>query len=613
MNRLHARSVLFTAGGTLALLLLAWAQVAGHVSSHGQFALLLVGVVLVVVGLGGIGEKDSTQRSQRSEERKVIKIKNFDSVPLLLCLFALSFLAFLLRVWNLETGVRVLVDELAFTQAILRFEGDAFVRLFEPISSIGGFPHVYPYLQTHVVGLLGHNFTGLRAASAVAGALMIPGVYLLGKTLFDRQSGLMAAALLATLPPHLHFSRLALTETAGACCGLWALALLAGGMTANRRLDWALGGALLGMTHYFHESGRLLFTPLVVMWLGGWWLLRRPAERGRDLLVAGLTAALVAMPVYAGIYGAGGGAAIRLADNSTGLGADYWWALLAGGDFSTHLREHILKPLLAYTHARDESLFYMGETALVLPLLVPLFLLGAAYALYHWRRPGSWLLVLWLLAVSAGNSLLIVSVQTPRYAVVFPALALLLALGLRGLAEMGEKISSVLQRSQGGEARAGFKMIGFAISLAALMFLTFYQADYYFNTHLPLYDQQFRAALAYPDGQDAVLRARDFPAGTQLHLISQQPIAPDYVHGLLSFIRPDLALTIMPPEALTEAYLDALPRGVDHAFFLEAYDIASLDRLRARMPLQVAQYSPYDLTLEQQFVLYYVPTTEQPV
>ncbi len=598
MNRLHIRPALLTAGGTLALVLLARAQVVGGVSAHGQFALLVVGVVLLVVGLGS---PKALREAAGMQGRKVFN--DFHSASLPLCLFALSLFAFLLRVWNLETGVRVLVDELAFTQAILRFEGDPFVRLFEPISSIGGFPHLYPYLQTHVVGLLGHNFTGLRAASAVAGALMIPGVYLLGRTLFDRKTGLMAAALLATLPPHLHFSRLALTETAGACCGLWALALLARGMMANRRLDWALGGVLLGITHFFHESGRLLFTPLVVVWLGGWWLLHRPAGRGRGLLVAGVAAALVALPVYAGIYGAGGGAAIRLADNSTGLGADYWRALLAGGDFGTHLREYILKPLLAYTHARDDSLFYMGETALVLPLLVPLFLLGVAYALYHWHRPGSWLPVLWLLAVSAGNSLLIVSVQTPRYAVAFPALALLLALGLRGLTGVGEK----------PEAHRSFKMIRFTIRLSALMFLVFYQADYYFNIHLPLYDQQFRAVLAYPDGQDAVLRARDFPAGTQLHLISQQPIAPDYVHGLLSFIRPDLALTIMPPDALTEAYLDTLPRGVDHAFFLEAYDIASLDRLRARMPLQVARYSPYDLTLEQQFVLYYVPTTEQPV
>ncbi len=588
--------ILLTAAGTLALTALALAQFGWPISlsSHLQFGLLVAGLVLLVFGLGDRGQVASD--SMQSEAG--FHILGF--APATLALLVLTLGAFLLRLWQLETSVRVLVDELALTQAVLRFEADAYVRLMEPISSIGGFAHFYPYVQMHAVNLLGHNFTGLRAASALLGALTIPGLYLLARALFNRPLAWVAALLLVTLPPHLHFSRLGLTEVAGVCCGVWALACLSRGMIDNRRLDWALGGVLLGLTHYFHESGRLLFTLLVILWIGGWWLACKPSGRVEGFRVAALAAALAALPVYAGIYGAGGAAAIRLADHTTGLSSDYWRVLFASGDFSTHIHEHILKPLLAYTHARDESLFYMGESALVLPLLVPLFILGLGYALYRWRKAGTVLVLLWLLAVTLGNSLLIVSVQTPRYVVALPAVALLLALG----------ISLV---SRGALALVGIQHPGARVVVMGTLALAcaWFQADYYFHTHLPLYDRQFRAVILHPDGQDAVLRAQAFLSGTHLHMVSQLAPAPDYVHGLLSFTRPDLLLTILTPDQFTDAYLEALPMGISHAFFLEAYDIASLDRLRARLPVQAGRYSPYDLPLEKQFVLYYVPARSQ--
>ena len=67
--------------------------------------------------------------------------------------------------------------------------------------------------------------------------------------------------------------------------------------------------------------------------------------------------------------------------------------------------------------------------ALVLPYAVPALLLGVVFAAWRWRTPGV-LPLIWLLGTSAGNALLVESAVTARYVAAFPALALLIALGI---------------------------------------------------------------------------------------------------------------------------------------------------------------------------------------
>src|SRR2546423_8067693 len=54
---------------------------------------------------------------------------------------------------------------------------------------------------------LGHGEAWLRALAAVAGALAIPAIYFLGRELWGRGAGLMAALLLALNAYHIRYSQ----------------------------------------------------------------------------------------------------------------------------------------------------------------------------------------------------------------------------------------------------------------------------------------------------------------------------------------------------------------------------------------------------------------------
>ncbi len=528
-----------------------------------------MGVALVVLGLAG---RDFALPDPRWRE--------------ILLLLALTGLALGLRFWQLDQHLRFFVDELSFSNAILDLRANSTLEILRPISSVAAFPYLYPFLQLQGVSLFGRNFVGLRAASAVIGALGIPALYLLAKTLFDRKTALIAALLLATFPPHLHFSRLGLNNIADPLFGTLALAFLARGLMRQRPLDYALGGALLGLTHYFYEGGRLLFTPLAVLWLLGALLIWRTPRR--YLLIAVLATLIVALPVYTTLLGVHSSLAARMVEQNAGLSLGYWQSVLASGDFGPHLRDHLAPALLVYTHLPDPTSYYAGDTPLLLVWVVPAFLLGLAYALWRWRSPGPLLLILWLLSVSLGNNLLVDSSASTRFVLVFPALMLLAAVGIR--------CTLPLIWPEGRWQPLLMAVLVIALALT--------QAGYYFEVHLPLYEQQ-RASWPHRDAQDAVLRSLDFPAGTAIHIISAVPPDPNFLAGVLRFMRDDLTVDTVASDEFTADTIAGLQTGIDHAFFIEPDDTATLRLLRNYFTLSPPQASPYDLPADYQFVLYY--------
>jgi 4-amino-4-deoxy-L-arabinose transferase-like glycosyltransferase len=505
---------------------------------------------------------------------------------------AIMLLAIGLRLWQLNISIHFLVDELSFTTGILNIRARDTTEILLPMEGTAAFPYIFAYWQSKGVEVLGRNLAGLRVASAVIGTLTIPALYGLAKALFDGKTALLAAFLLAVFPPHLHFSRIGLTEIASCLFGTLALAFLARGIISNRRLDYVIGGAMLGMTQYFHEGGRLLFTPLAVAWVIALFILWRPRARAhfRDLIMAGLAAVIVALPIYYTLVARGLPLGARISAPNITLDSEYWRNMFASGDFSQHIRLHILDSLLVYVHQQDRTFFYNGQTGLVLLYLVPVLLLGVAFALWRWRAPGPCLLILWVLATSAGNSFLTETVTVPRYVVVFPALVLLVALGIRYTLLL---ILPGLQRAQ-------WLIAGGLAAVFAVL-----QVHYYFNEHLPIYNFAARDALPHRDGQDAILRSVKFPPGTQIHFISDSPPNGHYTLGLMSFLTDDLTVEIITTEEFTPTYVNNLNLDVDHAFYVdEATGVFSL-LLRGLFDVEAPVYGPFDLPHSQQFILYY--------
>jgi hypothetical protein len=550
-----------------------------NLSTDAQFLLLILGGALLALGLGGARWP---QRIPHPDRRA------------LLLLALITGLGVFLRFWQLQDGLRLFIDELNFAAVVLGVLNKPNTPLLEPMSSIAAFPYIYAYWQAHTVELFGRNLIGLRAASAIVGALTIPALYLLGRTLLDRPTALIGALLLATFPPHLHFSRLGLNNIADPLFGTLALAFAARGLVHGRRLDYAAGGVFLGLTHYFYEGGRLLYTPLAALWLVGLvWLWR---GRWRDLIPLGAAALIVALPIYYTLLVIERPLAARMIENQTALPGVYWQDVVTDtSSLITHLELRVIHPLRLYLQAAEGSLFYAGQNAFLLPALVPLFFLGLGALLARLRRPGPLLLLLWLLAATLGNSLLVAADHAPRYVVVFPALILLVAWGLR--ATWG------LLWPSGRLPR-----LSAALLAALALTLALFQAHYYFTEHLPAYNQQYRRSWPHRDGQDAVFRSLHFPQGTAVHIISAIPPDPNYTNGVLRFMRDDLRFESIRPSQVDRAYIARLEPGIDHAFFIEPGFDGLVKFLGVYFYLLPPQNSPYaDLPAYQQFPLYYAP------
>ncbi|MBI5671116.1 MAG: glycosyltransferase family 39 protein [Chloroflexi bacterium] len=555
-----------------------------------QFILLCLGVALVVAGLG----LTPCQIERAVGTRQIVSLRWrwYEIAAVVL----VTLLALGLRVWRLEDLVHKFIDEIHFSTAVAGLlSGTGSSKLLSPFAGITAFPWLYPYWQAEIAAVHGRNLESLRLVSAALGTLTVPATYFLARTLFDRTTAVMAALLLATFPPHLHFSRIGLNNVADPLFGTLALAFLARGIKTGRRLDYALAGAMLGLTQYFYEGGRLLFPPLVVGWLVFLWILGRgePAVRPyspqghtsvrRNLAALALAALLVGLPVYTTLLAERKPVMPRM--ETVAVGGSYYWRVVTQGTPQT-LEQHLTRPFLVYVHQVETGLFYGGDQPLILEMLVPVFLLGVFGLLWRGRQMGI-VVLLWVLLTSAGNMLMTESAIFARYVVAFPALALLLALGVRYTLPL---------------LRPGWRgWPPVMVALAAVM--AFAQMRYYFGHHLEVYNRQLRPGF---DSEDPIFRAAHFPPGTHVHIISNSTLGQQYLSGIVGYLNSGLVLDVRTPLETSREYLASLIRGVDHAFFVEPTDAGTLTLLQEQFRLGVPHFSPFNVPRDRQLVLFYV-------
>lgn len=605
------------------------------VSPHIQMVLLVTGLALVVWGLRG-----RVAPVYGAEDEKADSGGRWRGMALL---GAILLLAFGLRYWQLGTAVRYLVDEMNTVPEVIAFQYPEYpVKLLTQMSGISPFPWVFAYGQWAGTLFLGDTLEGMRLASTFTGTFTVLALYVLARSLFDRTTALMAALLLATFPPHLHFSRLALLNIADPLFGTFALAFLARGLVQQRRVDYALGGVFLGLTQYFYNGGRLFYLPLALVWVGLLIVLtpRAPVPEGTKTTLPGSLARVVqrlrgirvnwgglgvallallisAAPIYYTALATGQPVIGRM--EASGLGPDYWRGLIADGRYDEYLYR-LGRAFRFYMQNPDDTIYYGGDTPLVLPLLLPAFLLGVGYCLHHGRRPGPLLLALWLVAGAVGNSILIMSAASTRFVIVFPALALLAAVGIRYTLPLiwPPRWPALALRLKLGARWARLRwpprdvprhLRRSALALAACAAV--YQGAYYWGPHLELYNRQLRIHHGFPDGYDAIFRAVEFPRGTQVHIISASPFSQMDAQGLADYLRGPgwLVVDTRTPAEAYSLYLRGLPCGMDHAFFIQPDDMRTLAKLQRFFYLRPPAYSPNSDIIpdERELVLYYAP------
>src|SRR5690606_25744431 len=137
---------------------------------------------------------------------------------------------------------------------------------------------------------------------------------------------------------------------------------------------------------------------------------------------------LVALPIYTTLHSVDRSFAPRIIEQQTGLAPEYWQrVLLTQSGLLWHIRDHVVPSLLAVVHRVRSTLFSKGADATVLASVFTALLLGEGWAPRGWLEPWLLMLLLWVLAASAGTSLMVDSVASTRFVFVYPALMLLVA------------------------------------------------------------------------------------------------------------------------------------------------------------------------------------------
>ena len=124
------------------------------------------------------------------------------------------------------------------------------------------------YIKTHFFLLLGDSEFWLRLPSVIEGVLAVALIYLLGKTLWDRRTGLVAAVLLATNHYHIWW-----TQDARYYALQWMLTLLATyclwqGVQVNRPKYWLGFAGAVALSLYNHPSGLFMLGSLGLLGVG---------------------------------------------------------------------------------------------------------------------------------------------------------------------------------------------------------------------------------------------------------------------------------------------------------------------------------------------------------
>lgn len=588
-------------GGAFALLVLG--EINGNrfnldifqeVASSLQVWLLYIGVALVVWGLAGAP----------LPKLRLPAINKWEA----LAVVVIVALALFLRVWQLDTLVRVLLDELHFSDGIRGVDWAPYRPILHPMSGQSPYTWLYSYWAADLAHVVGRNLTGLRLVSALGGTATVFAVYLMARALFDRKTALIAGLLIAVFPPHLHYSRMALNQIGDALFGTMALAFIARGLKYNKAGDWAIAGASLGLTQYFFEAGRILFPPLVAGWIG-MMLIFTPGHlrrQWRGLVILVIGAALVALPVYYTLLAQDRPLFGRM--NESGLGFTYWFDVVSDGLTEYEFNEAVIRlrrPFMLHIfYPEGGGVYYGGEQPLVLIPLTPLFLLGTFYLMYRLRSP-AFIVFAWAFITTLGNALFLRdNIVTPRYVVSMPALALLMAVGIRYIPPMIWHFGEAVTLPQ--------KFWRYALPFGLAGVATVGQAYYYFGPHLETLNAQARDFHGYRDGIDAALRVAELPDpyGVQPILVGMPEHDQNVPRNFLGYmlVEEDYPLLSVRPDQFTPRYLINLPRDRDYAFFVDVTDSNVVDLIYRYFPnVQPPQYTTTDMHPDREYVLFFAP------
>ncbi len=296
----------------------------------------------------------------------------------------------------------------------------------------------YDQFQAWSMRLFGQNHYGIVMHSVVLGTLSLVFVFLLGRELGGRLVGFIAIGLLTISYTHIHFSRILFGNSASFAALIVMYAFFKGLRT--RETFWfALSGVFAGWGVLLYDSSRVI--PLVLLFMLVWhWLWNRGSfkflYKDWAVLIAGALFSLGPMLVYAVLYFsdfAGRANVITLWE------PDIWQHALDSYQTNSPfivLLEQIWRTFLTLHLTGDRSPHFAFPRPMVSPFTALFFTLGLGYAAFRLKNIRYFSILVWVfLTFVFGGVLTADPPYWPHLNIALPAIILLAALGVQGIAD----------------------------------------------------------------------------------------------------------------------------------------------------------------------------------
>ncbi|MEO1441676.1 MAG: glycosyltransferase family 39 protein, partial [Chloroflexota bacterium] len=349
-----------------------------------------------------------------------------------LILLVILLMALAIYIIRLGTHIPYMVDEWLFAVPVTRINERP--PLLSQVTFFVPTPWIFTHWQWTVSTIAGNSLFSLRLVGALIGVFSVATAAFLGRELYgNRQQGYMAAFVLATFPPFIYFSRLALYNITDALFGFMAVALLLRAIRLHRTELFILAGVYIGLTHYFYEVGKVLFTPLIaaLVLLMVVFNYRSIRTQWRGLTLTAIITAIVALPPWIA-NSIGQVQQLSRMDNvsivfdpNIALNEKLWIML---GNFEESLT-------IITSNGETSIAYYGGEQGLVPSWMLPAFLLGVVVFAATPRKPVSLLFFLWTAAIILGNTPLDYIISA-RYVIYLPVAVFAIVAGYSYIAQL---------------------------------------------------------------------------------------------------------------------------------------------------------------------------------
>jgi 4-amino-4-deoxy-L-arabinose transferase-like glycosyltransferase len=299
-------------------------------------------------------------------------------------------------------------------------------------------PAHYLYLIALSFKILGVSILSLRAVNVVFGLGTVAAAFLAGQELFNRKMGLVVAFLLAVSRWDINWSRFGMPGVTVPLIELLVVGLIFRAFRRQRLLDYVLAGVSIGLGLCFYYPLRF-FPVIVLLFLAVLWITRHDLFRSswRGLIVLCIGALVASVPV------------LYLA---TFQPDSFWSRMQTVSIFAGRTPQEGLQAVAATTSEHLLMFNYHGDnngrhnlpgTPMLDPITGALLVLGVGLCLWRIRKPGSLLLLAWLLLMLVPGifSLDFEAPQSYRAIGSLPAAYLLAAVPIDALWQEWERFS----------------------------------------------------------------------------------------------------------------------------------------------------------------------------